>query len=200
MTQLCGLVIGFLVFGAYALWRVPRDYRAAGTLSGTAVGAVWAAYLLHAAAVVYAVWQPLGRVPLDRSLARTIGGGLLLIGVSLTVVAVIQFGSVQRLSGREIAVLVKAGVYRWSRNPQNLGWAITLLGIAVVGMSLVSALLVALFACAIHLHIVVVEERHLENVFGGEYRAYRETVARYLGRPSRSQRSLEAWPRRSASR
>jgi len=186
MTGLCGLVIAFLAFGAYSLWRVPRDYEAAGTLSGTAVGAVWGAYVLHAAAVVYAAWHGLVSVPLDRSLARPIGGGLVLIGLSLTAAAVIQFGSIRRLSGRESAVLVKSGLYRCSRNPQNLSWAIALFGVAVTGRSLAAALLVALLAYAIHVHIVAVEERHLENVFGEEYRAYRETVARYLGRPNSS--------------
>ena len=69
--------------------------------------------------------------------------------------------------------------------PRIWGWTIALAGVAVIGRSLVAAVLVALFALAIHLHIVAVEERHLENVFGEEYRAYRMRVPRYLGRPGK---------------
>ena len=76
--------------------------------------------------------------------------------------------------------IVKAGPYRYSRNPIYLAFSLLQLGIAIW---VSSWWLVATLAAAIALiHYVVIprEERYLEARFGAEYRDYKASVRRWL--------------------
>ncbi len=77
------------------------------------------------------------------------------------------------------------GVYRYSRNPQNVGWGLVLLGVSLAGRSGAALLLTAVFFVVFRSYIPV-EERHLERTFGEEYRRYRDATPRFLGLPSRA--------------
>jgi protein-S-isoprenylcysteine O-methyltransferase Ste14 len=64
---------------------------------------------------------------------------------------------------------VKSGPYRFTRNPQVVGWGLALLGAALAGRSARALLLVAAFFL-VHWSYLATEERHLERTFGEEYR------------------------------
>ncbi len=99
----------------------------------------------------------------------------------MIVSALVAFHSLKRMSGRKTDSLITSGIYRYSRNPQNVGWLLCLVGIACLGRSGL-----ALFAAAIFwlgfVSYVGAEERYLAQLYGDEYAAYRETTARYFGR------------------
>ena len=174
-----------ILMAVYALlvWKVQRDYNTRGTLSPLATVGVWALYLLHSGLTGFAAWRSLWTLPFDQIVAGAIGGVFLIVGVGLTAAGIVAFRSFQRMSGLEANKLVTAGVYRYSRNPQNVGWGLVLLGAALMGRSALALMLAALFWLMLHVYLVEVEELYLDELFGEAYRKYRATIARYLGPP-----------------
>lgn len=77
-------------------------------------------------------------------------------------------------------VLATDGLYRFSRNPIYLGFAITYVGLAVAMNSvLVLALLIPCLFVVDRL-VIQREERYLSAKFGADYEAYRARVRRWL--------------------
>lgn len=183
--MLYGLAIGMTgILMTAALLLVRRDYRSGEELSTTTVVAVWAAYLVHVAVTIwFAVDAPVGRLAFDATAAHLTGAFVAGFGTAIAVDAIATFASFERMSGRATDELITEGIYRYSRNPQNLGWCVALLGAAVAGRSPVALALVGLFALVIHCYVVWMEEPHLERLFGDDYRAYRERTPRYVGPP-----------------
>jgi protein-S-isoprenylcysteine O-methyltransferase Ste14 len=61
------------------------------------------------------------------------------------------------------------------RQPQNTGWGIMLLAVAIAGRSLISLALVAVF-CVFVAFLERVEDRALRTSFGLDYELWRETT------------------------
>src|SRR5881296_273684 len=83
--------------------------------------------------------------------------------------------------------LVTTGPYAWTRNPIAGSHFLAVLGVALVIGSPGAVLVVFLLGIPANL-LIRHEERTLESRFGGEYRAYRESVPRWIPRPPRPQR------------
>lgn len=106
--------------------------------------------------------------------------GLWLLGFALLFSGRAGLGDSFRIgSPRERTGLKRTGLYRVSRNPMYVGVYATLCA-AIVGTLNPVLLLIALYIIIVHHRIVLAEERHLEGVFGEEYRTYRRRVRRYL--------------------
>jgi protein-S-isoprenylcysteine O-methyltransferase Ste14 len=111
------------------------------------------------------------------------------LGIALVVAAVLLFGYSVRLfraagtpvpARKPTTAIVKAGPYRFSRNPIYLAFSLLQLGIAIwVGSWWLVATLVVAVAI-VHGVVIPREERYLEARFGAEYRAYKDTVRRWL--------------------
>ena len=76
--------------------------------------------------------------------------------------------------------IVRAGLYRYSRNPDYLGQMMIYLGAAMATGSWWPFLLLPLLLVAIQLGVVRREEHYLEAKFGQAYRDYRAQVPRWL--------------------
>ena len=100
----------------------------------------------------------------------------------MMIAAMIEFRSMQRVSGQQVDQLITTGIYRWSRHPQNVGWALAMIGIAITGRSGAGLLLAGIFSILFWIYIPI-EERYLERVFGDEYRHFQESTARLFGFP-----------------
>lgn len=176
---------GIPVLLAAAPWlirRVGRDYEAQGQLTPLTAVLVYAFYVLHAGLVISPALRNPKPLPLSRVLAVALGTLSVLVGSGLGVAGARQFGSPEQVSGLEPGQLVTDGVYRYSRNPQNVGWGIALLGISLAGRSGVALVFTAIFF-AVFRPYTPIEERHLERTFGEEYRRYRDVAPRFLGFP-----------------
>ena len=90
------------------------------------------------------------------------------------------------MSGVQVDSLITDDIFAWSRNPQNVGWGLVLLGIALVGRSGAALLLTAVFWLATHLYLVGHKEPQLERAFGAAYRRYLARTSCYLRLPRRS--------------
>ena len=121
-------------------------------------------------------------LPIKWLVAVVVGSTTVLTGLAMSIAAVAAFRSVRRMSGLQEDSLVDNGIYRYSRNPQNVGWAMVLLGISIIGRSGMGLLLTALFWLLFRLYLPF-EERHLHDVFSVEYERYSARTRRYLGFP-----------------
>ncbi|WP_298743776.1 isoprenylcysteine carboxylmethyltransferase family protein, partial [uncultured Brevundimonas sp.] len=77
-------------------------------------------------------------------------------------------------------VLATGGLYRFSRNPIYLGFAITYAGLAVAMDSVLVLLLLIPCLWVIDRFVIQREERYLSAKFGAGYDAYRARVRRWL--------------------
>jgi protein-S-isoprenylcysteine O-methyltransferase Ste14 len=82
--------------------------------------------------------------------------------------------------GEEPKTLVRAGPYRFSRNPMYVAVLLVIFGQAVVYRSTDLAVYGLIVWVLFHLTVVLIEEPHLERVHGDEYRRFRRQVRRWL--------------------
>jgi len=178
------VVTGLLFVGALLLVR--SDYAAERELRPLTVFVVWAAYVVDVVLTLWMAWvAPLGRVAVSPVVAQIVGGFLAGVGAWIVFESIATFASFDRMSGMDTSKLVTGGIYRFSRNPQNLGWWLVLLGAAVAGRSVLALALAGFFAVVVHGYIVWMEEPYLEGVYGDAYRDYLDAAPRYLGMPRR---------------
>lgn len=167
------------------LWKVRRDYQKVKRLTPLSVFLVWCLYLFHAGLVVVAAWRSVWALPLPDVIAVAAGLILALLGLFFLVAGIVALGSFERMSGMDTSKLITHGVYRWSRNPQNLGWGLCLLGVALLGNSGLGLLLAGLFWVMFAIYVPM-EEKFLEDVYGDPYREYCAVAPRYFGWPRKS--------------
>ena len=77
-------------------------------------------------------------------------------------------------------VLATDGLYRFSRNPIYLGFAITYVGLSIAMDSVLVLLLLIPCLWVVDRFVIAREERYLSARFGADYDAYRARVRRWL--------------------
>jgi protein-S-isoprenylcysteine O-methyltransferase Ste14 len=179
------LTLGCFTLAGYTIWRVERDFKRQGRILPSTTVFIYSVYPCHLALVVYSARRSLWALPLDIGVTVVIGVVLILVGLWLFLAGAGRFRSFEQVSGTETGGLITSGVYRWSRNPQYVGWGLLLFGVAVLGRSALGLLLAGLFWPGIHLYLISVEEPHLAAVFGTPYQRYFNNTPRYLGAPKR---------------
>lgn len=142
--------------------------------------------LALAATAAAAMWAlpELARWPLAGPWRAALGIALGLAGAASCVAGVIAFRrartTVDPMRPGAASTLVVAGIYRLSRNPMYLGFALALLGWALV-LAKVSALLVLpLFVLYLNRCQIRPEEAALRARFGSAFDAYAARVRRWL--------------------
>ncbi len=139
---------------------------------------VYLACILAGAATHLAWPQPL--VPAE--LSMPLGAVVVAIAVALFIAAVRTF----RAAGTPVpgnhppTAIVRAGPYRYSRNPIYLAFSLLQLGIALWANGL--WLLITLIPAVLVMSLVVIprEEAYLEARFPAEYPPYKKSVRRWL--------------------
>lgn len=114
---------------------------------------------------------------------RWISGGLFFaFGVALNISGFVT----QRRAGTDpipfnpTTRIVTHGLYRFSRNPMYIGFALWTFGIAILVDSLWMLGAVPIGLVLTDLLVVQREERYLERKFGEEYLAYKRQVRRWI--------------------
>jgi protein-S-isoprenylcysteine O-methyltransferase Ste14 len=173
----------FLAFSAFALWWLRREYKQHGKLT-------WFGAVVHV--LLYAFHGMFcGTLALGEDAAHQLGSlawiGILLmvIGAGMTIYAMGLFLKFTRWLGSDTPGLKTDGLYRYSRNPQFVGYGLLLLGYFLTwwnSLAWIGLLAYATLAYA----VTLIEEEHLVRVYGDSYREYCQRVPRYLGPPKRS--------------
>jgi protein-S-isoprenylcysteine O-methyltransferase Ste14 len=109
---------------------------------------------------------------------------LALIGALTCLSGVVSFRraktTVNPMKPNSTSSLVVSGIYRYTRNPMYLGFALVLLGWAVFLSNLVALALVPAFVVYISRFQIMPEEHVLASLFPHEYPAYQARVRRWI--------------------
>ncbi|MFC5698794.1 methyltransferase family protein [Pseudomonas sp. GCM10022186] len=109
---------------------------------------------------------------------------LLLVGVAVCLSGVLSFHraatTVNPLKPDTATALVSAGIYRYTRNPMYLGFAIVLVAWSIYLASPIALLGVAGFVLYMNRFQIGPEEQALAGLFGEAFSAYRIRVRRWL--------------------
>jgi len=76
--------------------------------------------------------------------------------------------------------LVTSGLFKISRNPNYLGMAVLLLGIALLLGSIITFVFPILFIILTDIFVIRKEEKNLEKKFGKRYLQYKNKVRRWI--------------------
>jgi protein-S-isoprenylcysteine O-methyltransferase Ste14 len=171
----------FLVSAFLILRRVRHDYQKYHQLAEAT--ASWQAFMfcIHILLVGFSLglkWPPLNPYPL------AIWAGILLavLGLLILLSAMYIFGPIWRMLGLLVEDLKRTGVYRWSRNPQLIGYGLMLWAIPLLWPSWYVLASVILYWPMAHM-MILGEEKHLRNLYGEEYEEYCRRTPRYIGIP-----------------
>ncbi|MFH1279903.1 MAG: isoprenylcysteine carboxylmethyltransferase family protein [Candidatus Eisenbacteria bacterium] len=155
----------------YARW----EYRKRGKLTLMGVSSLCAMLLVPNLILAYSTTYDMPDTPLDY-----FGVFVGVVGIVLCVFGITTFRSLLKVLCIDADELVTTGPYRWSRNPQYVGYFLFLLGFSFHDCSLWC--LAALLVVAISLHLLVlIEEEHLHRLFGEQYGEFHRAVPRYAG-------------------
>lgn len=174
----------FVASTVLLLQRMRGEFDSAGKLTRSSVAAMYAAYTGHALLTARVAFLRTLPLPLAPRPARATGVSLALAGLGLCAGGMTPFASAAQVSGTETGELVTGGVYRYSRNPQYVGYVLVLVGVGLARRSAAALGLAGAMALAFR-YWVPVEERHLARDLGATYGRYRDRTARWvsLGRP-----------------
>ena len=170
-----------LALGAVLGKRLARECLSRRDASILTVALVWAFTGVHFGLVVAAAAWSTWHFGIIAPVA--IGGVVLVaVGGAMSLAAAYAFRSLKRLNFLNHTRLVTEGIYRWSRNPQLVGWTLVLVGLGLVRGSAMVLFLAGLVWVGYRLHLPA-EEEHLRRVFGDAYEAYLRRTHRYFGPP-----------------
>ncbi len=128
--------------------------------------------------VIIAAWSHAWPLPLSRTTAAVAGLVSIAAGAAIWIGARLVF-TFRRTWGLKVDTLVTHGVYRFTRNPQVLGWFLMYCGFGLLGRSAAAIMLAGLFVLAC-VPWILIEEEALERRFGNQYKSYRLTTRRFV--------------------
>jgi len=167
----------YLVFTPLILLYLRREYRARGKLSWIGSILHFLLYAPHAMFSCVMAWGTEGIAPLGP--LAWIGVPLMILGLGITIYAMDLFQVFSRWVGSQTPGLQTGGLYRFSRNPQFVGYGLLILGYVVAWWN-AWAWLGMLSYCILVYAVARVEEEHLARVYGEAYREYCARVRRFL--------------------
>ena len=168
------LALAILVSMA-ALLNARSEYRRRGKLTFFGVFLLCAMLFIPNLALDYAMSYEWPKTALDY-----VGVVVGVAGILLCVASITHFRSISKVFCVAPGELTVSGPYRWSRNPQYVGYFLFLLGFALNDWSM--SCLAALLVVAISLHLLVlIEEEHLRRTFGEQYAVFYKQIPRYIG-------------------
>ena len=156
----------------YARW----EYRKRGRLTVLGLALLCAMLFVPNLILEYATTYKMPNTLLD-----FVGVFVGVAGLALCLISIAFFRSGLKVFCLEAGKLTGSGPYRWSRNPQYVGWFLFVLGFALNDWSLWCFAALIVIAVSLHL-LVLVEEEHLLRTFGEQYVEFCRKVPRYAGR------------------
>ena len=116
------------------------------------------------------------------SFGTGIGIFLMIAGWSITLYAMNFFRTFSRWLGNDTPGLTVNGLYRFSRNPQFVGYGIFFVGLYITWWTPLTIIGMLAYVALVYA-VARVEEEHLKRVYGQAYLDYCNRVPRFLGLP-----------------
>jgi len=174
-----------VVLGIYVFSGIKKTYDKKGTYSNKLLSLWFTMWAFHHFPLMVSSFYGIWEIPINKTIAQ---GGLILfvIGAIILLMGMIEFRSLSRSTGQDISKLITTGIYRWSRNPQFVGWFLMLLGISLVGRSGFAFSLTGVFVIVFYLYTILLAEPYLESLYGKDYRLFKKMTARWIGIPKKN--------------
>ena len=117
-----------------------------------------------------------------RGLGSLLGGGLVAVGVALTLSGFATFFRARTaiVPHRSASRLVVSGPYRFTRNPMYTGLTIAYVGASLLLGTAWPVILLPIVLLIVVRFVIQREERYLLDAFGSEYAAYCARVGRWV--------------------
>lgn len=172
--------LALVLFVPFALWFIRHEYRLRKKLSWSGAIIHVAMFAVHGVFSGMTAWGP-GEIP-PISPGGEFGLALMIIGLILTLWAMDVFRTFSRWLGNNTPGLKDSGLYRFSRNPQFVGYGLLLTGFFLAWRT---PLNIAAFLAYLLIarETARVEEEHLKRTYGQAYQDYLARVHRFFGRP-----------------
>ncbi len=174
-----------VLLGIYVFSGIKKTYDRKGTYTNRLLSLWYAMWAFHHVPLMLASYYGVWSIPIDKTVALTVGSILFVIGIIILPMGMIEFRSLRRSTGQDISKLITTGIYRWSRNPQFIGWFLMLLGISLAGRSGFALALTGVFFIVIYLYTILLAEPYLESLYGDEYRLFKLRTKRWIGLPKK---------------
>ena len=168
------------ILGIYVFSEIKRTYDNKGTYTNKLLSLWYTMWALHHIPLMLSAFYGVWSIPIDKTYALVGGLILFVIGVIILPMGMIEFRSLKRSTGQDISKLITTGIYKWSRNPQFVGWFLMLFGISLAGRSGFAFMLTGVFVIVIYLYTILLAEPYLENLYGEEYRSFKKRTARLV--------------------
>ena len=173
--------VALILFSFFVFKRIVRkDYLEKGKLSFLSYMLELIIFALHANFMYLYIpvkWPRLPGFP-EEPVMNIVSKILLYTGLIIVVIAMTGLG-VGRTMGQDRKKLKKSGLYRYSRNPQVIGYALMLIAVFLFYPSLYAFGWLVIFAIMISF-MISVEEEFLLKTYGDAYRAYCRKVPRFF--------------------
>ena len=88
--------------------------------------------------------------------------------------------TISPLKPNKTSILVDSGIYKYTRNPMYLGLFLILFSLFLYLKNFLSFLVLPLFVMYITKNQILPEEKVLENLFGDQYKKYKNKVRRWI--------------------
>ena len=108
----------------------------------------------------------------------------LIVALIIIVISIAKFikikTTISPLKPNKTSILVDSGIYKYTRNPMYLGLLLILFSLFLYLKNFLSFLVLPLFVIYITKNQILPEEKVLENLFGDQYKKYKNKVRRWI--------------------
>ena len=108
----------------------------------------------------------------------------LIVALIIILISIAKFIKIKRtispLKPNKTSILVDSGIYKHTRNPMYLGLLLILFSLFLYLKNFLSFLVLPLFVIYITKNQILPEEKVLENLFGEQYKKYKNKVRRWI--------------------
>ena len=161
---------------------VRRDYLRIGRLSPLSSASEWLLGIIWASFSYFNLPDDWPQIHVSLIL-QSAGWAAIALGVLIILWSLAGLG-LRRTHGLDADFLVKTGPYRWTRNPQIIGFSLSMIGFITLWPSWHMLVSILLLVVLLQL-MVITEEEHLLARHGADYFRFCDQVPRYIGMPRR---------------
>ena len=108
----------------------------------------------------------------------------LIVALIIILISIAKFikikTTISPLKPNKTSILVDSGIYKYTRNPMYLGLFLILFSLFLYLKNFLSFLVLPLFVIYITKNQILPEEKVLENLFGDQYKKYKNKVRRWI--------------------
>jgi len=108
----------------------------------------------------------------------------LIVALIIILISIAKFikikTTISPLKPNKTSILVDSGIYKYTRNPMYLGLLLILFSLFLYLKNFLSFLVLPLFVIYITKNQILPEEKVLENLFGDQYKKYKNKVRRWI--------------------